>query len=133
MTVHGFRRDVYDSLVESRDLAGRKNPVLVFNFGTLLRALSGFANQWSKIPSEYWNQDTTAEGHVMAKVSCPCGESPEAEGGLLARCDCERMFFFSGTDVLVANSPRQDLRVLPLDADDAEALGELEPPTPAAP
>jgi hypothetical protein len=127
-----YAQDVYDTLTRSTDRIGRQNPRLVFNFATLARSIPGYLEQFSRIPDEFWQEDVTFERVSFAVIACPCGVEPRVEAGRTLQCTCERVFFFSGQAVMVANSPKRDLKPVPLDAEDAAEMSLLEPQTPAA-
>lgn len=127
-----FRQDVYDTINKSSDRLGRRVPRLVYNFATLMRGVPGFADQWSRIPGEFWAETVNDERLSIATVACPCGSEPQVEAGQMSDCACERFYFYSGVDVLVANSPKKDLRPTPMsDSEAAELLGS-QPQTAAA-
>lgn len=128
-----YRQEVYDTINKSVDRLGRQAPRLLVNFSTLMRSIPGFAEQWTAIPDAFWAESVNEQRYSIATVACPCGNEPKIEAGHMSDCACERYYFFSGVGVLVANSPKKELRPTPMsDAEAAEFLGDPQPPTPAA-
>lgn len=129
-----YRQEVYDTLTKAEDPNSitRQRFRLAFNFATFARGIPGYAELFSPIPDEFWTQDVATDGYTTAVVACPCGQEPAVEAGLTLACSCGRIYFFSGRGVLVANSPKRDLKPDPLGAEEAGALSAIEPETPAA-
>lgn len=87
------------------DALGRTIPRR-FAVASFLRAVPGLwqAAGFKAIPAVRWGHASLVEGRwSAAAVRCHCGEIPVAEVGCLAFCACERIFFFTGSTVLVAN------------------------------
>jgi hypothetical protein len=88
------------------DVVGRTIPRR-FAVASFLRAIPGLweAAAFQPIPAARWAHANLVEGRwSAAAVRCRCGEIPVAEVGCLAFCACDRIFFFTGTVVLVANA-----------------------------
>lgn len=86
------------------DLLDRPIPHRLTGFaflGVFLRA----GLRYKLVPQEFWAE--TAEGGLtVAEVACPCGHSPQARvAAYPTPCECERWFFFDGTDVWALNTP----------------------------
>lgn len=84
----------------------------------LLRNVPGFADQFKRVPPEYWQpeSETVDDREVlMAAMSCPCGEQTIVEHGQMRACACERRYLYfadrpsrdrpSRARVYVTNSP----------------------------
>lgn len=127
-----YEWDVYDTIARTSDRIGRQNPRLAFNFATFMRSIPGWGEQWTPIPDEFWQEDVTFDRLSFATVACPCGAEPRVGAGRTLQCACERIFFYSGRGVLVANSPKRDLKPEPMSAEEAAEFAQLEPPTSAA-
>lgn len=73
------------------------------------RLLQGIIAAFDReVPSEYWSLDVKEafpRSLPVAMVSCPCGETPAAVGGVAVTCECGRAFLFTGKAVKVAFSP----------------------------
>lgn len=66
-----------------------------------------------EVPAEYWSLDVREafpRNLPVAVISCPCGETPEAVGGVAQTCGCGRAFLFTGQTVKVAFSPAPNNR-----------------------
>ena len=87
------------------DLMGRRH-FRRLGFMSFARAIPGFAAQWSRIPNAAWSLTTADDGHSAAEISCPCGASPAPPVGMHVACEgCQRFYLFTGSNVMVANSP----------------------------
>lgn len=118
--------------MKKKDLLGRQVPRLAFNFATLMRSIPGWADQWRRIPDEFWAESVTDERYSIATVACPCGHEPAIEAGQMSDCECGRYYFFTGSGVLVANSPRRDVEPIPMSSDEAVEYVGSQPQTTAA-
>lgn len=89
--------DLVTQLIGPSDLR-RMTPV------TFFRALPGLWERFKPVARRWWRR---AENRGAAVVRCPCGEHPEVRVGSTQACTCERVYFFDGSRLHVANSPQE--------------------------
>lgn len=118
-TIAELRPVAREGLPEREGKIRRKNPQRLALPLALMVAKWGV--RLDLVPGEFWQSEPTAEGYPAVVVSCPCGESPQAEAlAPMAICGCARAFFFDGRDVWVFNSPKGRAPV-PVEADEVPA------------
>lgn len=71
--------------------------------------LPGFLAQFTgRVPDEFYSLDRDEDDDdPMAVIACPCGGTPSVPVGQIRGCDCERVFIYTGREVLVAKGDGQ--------------------------
>lgn len=123
------RPDTRDSLVPY-DLLGRKFPHRM-NFLTMVVELAKHGSvpvgELSPIPRQAWSEDVDDDKVTVAVVSCPCEQTPVVPLCEPVQCECDRVYYHAGDDILVSNSPVRGLAAEPVPAAEAPSLTEIEP------
>lgn len=72
------------------------------------------------VPPEFWALDVSDDGEAsVALVACPCGHQPSVElAAYPEKCECERWFFFAGTEVLSFCGPTANPDPEPVEPED---------------
>lgn len=80
------------------DMIGRQY-MRPFSWVSFVRAMPWLATEVfdTKVPGDFWAQDTDEEGEPIAIIACPCGEEPTLHPGEAVECSCER-FYLAAVD-----------------------------------